>query len=171
MCVGSPQGVVHQAVLGDLNTMGHGIARLSRLHCTDALRFLSLGSYEAEVWHACVLSQMDPDYARDSPPPDAGGLPAGPSNNTRACRQEPASSASTKEALAGGARRGGGSHDGPAAGSAGGAAGSSGRSAAGSDPGALCAPVNRPLRRWGVTEAVCRDVLNPGATCTAFDMC
>lgn len=33
------QGVSTLAILGDMNTMAHGIARLSPTYCTDRLRF------------------------------------------------------------------------------------------------------------------------------------
>ena len=166
--MGPRQGIAHQAILGDLNTMGHGIARLSRRHCTDALRFRSLGSYEAEVWHARVLSQMDPDYAVDEPPPGASALATGPPHGSQARRQESTACASTQEGTAGGgAKRGGGGQEGLAPGGGGGSAGSSGRAAAGSGAGAPGARANQRLRRWGVSEAVCRDVLNPGATFAA----
>ena len=63
MCMLTPadpaaQGVVHQMILGDLNTMGHGVARLSRHYCCDAMRWRTLGWYEAAWWHAHVLSQV-----------------------------------------------------------------------------------------------------------------
>jgi hypothetical protein len=35
---------------GDLNTMGHGIARLSPYHCNDRLRWATVGQTEAEFW-------------------------------------------------------------------------------------------------------------------------
>ncbi|KAK9846438.1 hypothetical protein WJX81_003784 [Elliptochloris bilobata] len=111
------QGIVHQAVLGDLNTMGHGVARLSHRHCTDALRLRSLGWYEAEVWHAAVLSQMDPSYARDPPVPAVSEAPG-------------TSGIEAQSEMLG--RDAHGSHS------------------------------NQRLRRWGVSEAVCRDALNPG---------
>ena len=167
--MGPRQGIVHQAILGDLNTMGHGIARLSRRHCTDALRFRSLGSYEAEVWHACVLSQMDPGYAVDAPPPSTSALATGPPHDSQARRQENTVSASREESTPGGsARRDSGKQAGLAPGAEGGTAGSSGGAAARPGAGAPGARVNQRLQRWGVSEAVCRDVLNPGATCNAF---
>lgn len=43
-------GVAHQIIGGDLNTMGHGIARLSPYHCTDSLRWATVGQTEAEFW-------------------------------------------------------------------------------------------------------------------------
>ena len=52
------QGMVHQMILGDLNTMGHGVARLSPRYCCDAMRWRSLGWYEAAWWHVHVLSQV-----------------------------------------------------------------------------------------------------------------
>lgn len=45
-----------QALLGDLNTVGHGVARLSRDVCRDAMRWRNLGRTEAEVWERSVLS-------------------------------------------------------------------------------------------------------------------
>lgn len=53
----------HQAVLGDLNTMAHGIARMSPNYCCDAMRFWSLGRTEAHFWHHNVLSVQDPSHA------------------------------------------------------------------------------------------------------------
>eukprot|EP00951_Prasinocladus_malaysianus_P013726 scaffold104234_cov48-Prasinocladus_malaysianus.AAC.1 len=44
------QGVNAQAILGDLNTLGHGIARMSPHHCNDTLRWKTLGQYEAQFW-------------------------------------------------------------------------------------------------------------------------
>ena len=42
------QGMFHQAVLADLNTMAHGVARLSPHYCCDRQRFRTLGQTEAE---------------------------------------------------------------------------------------------------------------------------
>jgi hypothetical protein len=50
VCGKTPQGVYHQALLGDLNTMAHGIARLARHHCNDRMRLRSFGMDEASVW-------------------------------------------------------------------------------------------------------------------------
>jgi hypothetical protein len=47
-----------QAILGDLNTMAHSVARLSPNYCCDALRWRSLGSSEAAWWQRYVLSVM-----------------------------------------------------------------------------------------------------------------
>ena len=49
---------MHQVILGDLNTMGHGVARLSPHYCCDVMRWRTLGWYEAAWWHAHVLSQV-----------------------------------------------------------------------------------------------------------------
>lgn len=38
-----PQGLFHQALLGDLNTMAHGIARLSPNYCRDHMRYRRAG--------------------------------------------------------------------------------------------------------------------------------
>jgi len=56
-------GCAHQAILGDFNTLSHGIARLSPHYCTDGLRWGSLGYTEAEWWTRHVLTR-----AADSPP-------------------------------------------------------------------------------------------------------
>lgn len=42
------QGLHHQAILADLNTMAHGVARLSPHYCCDGMRFRTLGRSEAE---------------------------------------------------------------------------------------------------------------------------
>jgi len=59
------KGQVHencyQMIFGDLNTMAHGIARLSPRYCRDNLRFMSLGYSEAKWWQENVL-----DYVADS---------------------------------------------------------------------------------------------------------
>ena len=52
----------HQAILGDLNTMAHGIARLSPNYCCDAMRFWSIGQTEAYFWHHKVFSVTDPRH-------------------------------------------------------------------------------------------------------------
>lgn len=46
----------HQVILGDLNTMGHSVARLSPNYCCDSMRWRSLGSSEAAWWQKHVLS-------------------------------------------------------------------------------------------------------------------
>ena len=55
------QGLVHQAILGDLNTMAHGIARFSPKFCKDKMRFWSLGQSEAAFWDRAVFQVMDLD--------------------------------------------------------------------------------------------------------------
>lgn len=49
---------MHQAIMGDLNTMAHGIARLSPNYCCDHLRWRALGWYEAALWNRYVFSQV-----------------------------------------------------------------------------------------------------------------
>ena len=56
------QGRYHQAILGDLNTMAHGVARLSPLYCCDQMRFWTIGRTEAHFWHHNVFSVPDPDF-------------------------------------------------------------------------------------------------------------
>ncbi|KAI9178835.1 hypothetical protein H9P43_005497 [Blastocladiella emersonii ATCC 22665] len=53
----------HQMICGDLNTMAHGIARLSPSFCNDSMRWRTLGSTEAEWLTRNVLAQP----ARDLP--------------------------------------------------------------------------------------------------------
>lgn len=42
--------------MGDLNTMGNGVARLSPHYCTDHMRWGSLGWFEAELLDRRVLA-------------------------------------------------------------------------------------------------------------------
>uniref|UniRef100_A0A383VN26 Endonuclease/exonuclease/phosphatase domain-containing protein n=1 Tax=Tetradesmus obliquus TaxID=3088 RepID=A0A383VN26_TETOB len=49
-----------QAILGDLNTMAHSVARLSPNYCCDGMRWRSLGSSEAAWWQRHVLAVMEP---------------------------------------------------------------------------------------------------------------
>lgn len=49
----------HQAIFGDLNTMGHGIARFSPKFCTDKMRFWSLGQSEAVFWDRNIFQVQD----------------------------------------------------------------------------------------------------------------
>jgi len=48
--------VKYQALLGDFNTLAHGIARLSPHYCKDFLRWRSIGSHEAEWWEDNIFS-------------------------------------------------------------------------------------------------------------------
>lgn len=59
------QGRYHFAILGDLNTMGHGIARFSPNFCCDRMRFRNLWKTEAQFWVDNVLSQVDRSYKVD----------------------------------------------------------------------------------------------------------
>jgi hypothetical protein len=56
------QGLYHQAILGDLNTMAHGIARLSPHYCCDRMRIWTIGRPEAHFWHHNLLSVPDPRF-------------------------------------------------------------------------------------------------------------
>ena len=66
------QGRCHQAILGDLNTMAHGVARLSPHYCCDRMRLWSLPWPEALFWHWNVLAVQDPGFQ-----PDGDGQPKG----------------------------------------------------------------------------------------------
>lgn len=48
-----------QAILGDLNTMAHSVARLSPLYCCDSFRWRSLGQAEASFWAGNVWCVTD----------------------------------------------------------------------------------------------------------------
>eukprot|EP00884_Botryococcus_braunii_P013625 jgi/Botrbrau1/22263/Bobra.0138s0025.1 len=54
------KGIYHQAICGDLNTMGHRLPRLARNFCTDKMRFLTIGQEEASFWENNVLNVLDP---------------------------------------------------------------------------------------------------------------
>lgn len=55
------KGIRNQAILGDLNTMGNGVARLSPSFCSDHLRFKTIGICEARFWKDNLLSVSDTD--------------------------------------------------------------------------------------------------------------
>lgn len=46
----------HQMILGDLNTMAHGLARFFPKYCCDAMRWRSVGWSEAEWWQRNLFS-------------------------------------------------------------------------------------------------------------------
>lgn len=48
----------YQLIFGDLNTMAHGIARLSPLYCCDHLRWMSLGYSEAGWWQRNIFDKV-----------------------------------------------------------------------------------------------------------------
>lgn len=56
-----------QIIGGDLNTMGHGIARFSPYHCTDRLRWATLGQEEAAFWVSHLFSIPDPPVHSSHP--------------------------------------------------------------------------------------------------------
>jgi len=49
------------AVLGDLNTMANGVARLSPHYCCDHMRWRTLGCSEAQFWHRHVFAWQPTD--------------------------------------------------------------------------------------------------------------
>jgi hypothetical protein len=51
-----------QFIFGDLNTLAHGIARLSSIYCRDSMRFNSLGWSEAAWWQRYILSYTNVNY-------------------------------------------------------------------------------------------------------------
>lgn len=61
------------AIMGDLNTMAHGIARLSPRFCCDRMRVRSLCLYEAQVWDRHVFRNVG---GQPSAALRAFGLPA-----------------------------------------------------------------------------------------------
>lgn len=54
---GGGGGSKYQVIMGDFNTLSHGIARLSRAYCTDKYRWLSLGYTESEWWIRHVFQE------------------------------------------------------------------------------------------------------------------
>lgn len=46
----------YQLIFGDLNTLGHSIARLSRSFCCDDLRWKSIGESESQFWKSHLFS-------------------------------------------------------------------------------------------------------------------
>lgn len=83
------QGMQHQAIFGDLNTMGHGIARFSPNFCTDKMRFWSLGQSEAVFWDRNIFQVQHASTApaQQSGQTSANGTPPampGSSANTQA---------------------------------------------------------------------------------------
>ena len=54
----------HQLIFGDLNTMGHGVARFHPRFCRDSLRWRTMGSSEAAWWYRNLFSftTADGDY-------------------------------------------------------------------------------------------------------------
>jgi hypothetical protein len=48
----------YQMILGDLNTMSHGVARLVPYLCCDFLRFATIGIFEAEWWQENILNVL-----------------------------------------------------------------------------------------------------------------
>ena len=59
------QGLFHQAILGDLNTMAHGLARLSPKYCCDKMRFWTIGRPEALFWHRNLITVPDTNFLPD----------------------------------------------------------------------------------------------------------
>ena len=56
------QGKHHyQIIMGDLNTMAHGIARLSPKYCKDFLRFWSIGHSEGSFWDKYLFYTLHDD--------------------------------------------------------------------------------------------------------------
>ena len=138
----------HQAILGDLNTMAHGIARFSSKFCTDKMRFWSLGQSEASFWHHKVFCVADPstvpeqDHAQRSCKADKEGSPHQHAGSTAAVQDSSASqaeSASSREA----------------------ALQEAGEPAL-FPPWLLGPGINSQLQRWGLSEQVCIDITNPG---------
>lgn len=52
----------YQMILGDLNTMAHGLARFFSRYCCDAMRWRSLGWSEAEWWQKNLM-EVTPEWA------------------------------------------------------------------------------------------------------------
>lgn len=50
------QQIFNQLIFGDLNTMGHGVARFHPRFCRDSLRWRTMGSSEAAWWNRQLFS-------------------------------------------------------------------------------------------------------------------
>lgn len=129
------KGLYHQAILGDLNTMAHGIARLSPKFCKDKMRFWSIGQSEAAFWDQAVFQVMDPDTV---PEQDSNwqqraqaGMPSGESQPEQQLETSQHSSQANAEV----------GHF---------------------PPGLLGVSVNDQLQKLGLPPHVCQDITNPG---------
>ncbi|KAI3428040.1 hypothetical protein D9Q98_006426 [Chlorella vulgaris] len=130
-------GLHHQAILGDMNTMAHGIARLSPNYCCDRMRFRSIGLDEAMVWHRYVLPVTDLRYTASSAhcgTSASAGLSA--TSASKAASDQPAAAAASAAAAA--------------------------AAAVGEPNSTVSPPINRQLLAWGLDVQVARDAVNPG---------
>jgi endonuclease/exonuclease/phosphatase family metal-dependent hydrolase len=57
----------YHIIMGDLNTMAHGIARLSSKYCLDIMRFWSIGYSEGSWWKKHVLDVLRSDSNSENP--------------------------------------------------------------------------------------------------------
>lgn len=145
----------HQAILGDLNTMAHGIARFSPKFCTDKMRFWSLGQSEASFWHHKVFCITDPDtvpeqeHAQRNSEADKHAGPHQQAGGTAALQDSSASQAETAIAQEAAIQEAG--------------------QPALFPPRLLGPSTNSHLQKWGLSEQVCKDITNPGMlqTCCA----
>lgn len=60
------RGLVHQVILGDLNTFGHGITRFAPFLCRDHLRFRTIGTSEARFWFENLFSVSESELQANS---------------------------------------------------------------------------------------------------------
>ncbi|KAL3132526.1 hypothetical protein ABBQ32_009069 [Trebouxia sp. C0010 RCD-2024] len=145
------QGMYHQAVLGDLNTMAHGIARFSPKFCTDKMRFWSLGQSEAALWQKKVFNIVDLNTIPEQDEAQKVRQRSGPSEQPKG---DASSTSTTQDSSCPQAEHAAGQQT--ATQEAGGPAWF--------PPGLLGPSINGPLRRWGLSEQVCQDITNPGFT-------
>ena len=165
------QGIFHQVILGDLNTMAHGIARFSPHYCCDRMRFLSVGSDEAVVWERWVLSYAaDAKYLLENDPPSGstslaeheinemaaaavgGGATSSLApavNNVIENDKSELKSLDKKETAV--------LNDGDDV--------DTSRSLTSPSSGTQSSSVNPVLLKWGVAREYARDALNPGFAC------
>ena len=52
-----------QLLFGDLNTMGHGVARFHPRYCNDGLRFRTIGQSEARWWDKHIFGPKSTNFA------------------------------------------------------------------------------------------------------------
>ena len=147
------QGMHQQAILGDLNTMAHGVARLSQHYCTDQMRFWSLGQTEAGFWHRNLMLVPDPRYPAEAPSSNTCNT-----SNPSACTADP--SAILRQ------RAGSDNAMHPCSTNSSQDASSTEETQHQQQGASLehyqGRPMNMKLLRWGVPEAACQELLNPG---------
>lgn len=148
-------GSFHVAILGDMNTMAHGIARLSPNYCCDRMRFLTLGRDEGVIWERAVLAQHDQRYnpANDADRTAAAAASSQEHTQTDVPIRTAESNTNNELSL--------NQHDPGAITNF-----SNGTIALPAESSPLpLPPINTALVRWGLAPEFARDAVNPGFAC------